>query len=130
MRAPTLAVVTMLLGALMVSGNACGAETMSIEQVVKTLRSEIVVGMERAEVERRLDGLPVTYVYVSRADLEMTGETRFAGQPLSGRFDVQTRHEAGVVLSKHAAIAIELDEHERVVNVRIRTFGFTLDDGS
>lgn len=129
MRAPLLAVLTMLLGALMASG-ACGAETMSIEQVVETLRSEIVVGLKRAEVQHRLDGLPVTYVYVSRADLEMTGETRFAGQPLSGRFDVQTRHEAGVVLSQHAAIAIELDEHETVVNVRIRTFGFTLDDGS
>ena len=98
---------------------------MSTEEIVKRLRSEIAVGMTRSEVEQRLKTLPVTYVYVPRASLEMTSETRFEGKLLSGRFDVLTPHEPDLTIMKQAAIYIELDEQEHVVNVRIRAFGFT-----
>ena len=98
---------------------------MSTEEIVKRVRSEIAVGMTRAEVEQRLKTLPVTYVYVPRASLEVTSETRFEGKLLSGRFDVLTPHEPDLTIMKQAAIYIELDEQEHVVNVRVRAFGFT-----
>jgi hypothetical protein len=67
--------------------------------------------------------LPITYTYVPRASLELTNETTFEGQPLTGRFDVCTPHEPQLFYMKQAFIYIELDERERVVNVRIVCFG-------
>lgn len=98
---------------------------MSTEEILRRVQSEIAVGMARSEVEQRLKSLPVTYVYVTRAELEMTSEQHFAGKPLSGRFDVLTPHEPDLTLMKQAAIYVELDEQERVANVRTRAFGFT-----
>ena len=103
---------------------------MSTEEILKLVQSGTAVGMTRSEVEERLKKMPVTYVYVPRANLEMTSEQSLAGKPLSGRFDVLTPHERDLMLMKQAAIYIELDEQERVVNVRVRAFGFTPKDGS
>jgi hypothetical protein len=115
----------LLLTVLPTSVSACGRQGMSTEEIVKRVRSEIALGMTRSEVEQRLKTLPVTYVYVTRASLEMTSETTFEGKLLSGRFDVLTPHEPDLTIMKQAAIYIELDEQERVVNVRVRAFGFT-----
>jgi hypothetical protein len=101
---------------------------MQTEQIVKALRSEITVGMNRADVEQRLASLPVTYTYVPRARLEVTSEATFEGKPLSDRFDVISPHEPRFSYMKQAFIFIELDEGERVVNVRIQPLGFTLEE--
>jgi hypothetical protein len=122
-----------LLGVIAASSATCGRDTMSPGQIVKVVRSAIVVGMTRSEVETKLAslrGLPIKYVYVPRHMLELVRQARFEGRELSGRFDVETPHEAGVVDMKHAVIFIELDEQERVVNVRVDAFGFAADEGS
>lgn len=100
---------------------------MSVETIVKLIRSEIVVGMPRPEVEQKLKTFPVSYGYVPRTDLELTGETTSEGKPLSGRFDVFTPHERNLLLMNYAVIFIELDEQERVAAVRIQAFGFVPD---
>ncbi|MGH6691601.1 MAG: hypothetical protein ACREF4_13095 [Gammaproteobacteria bacterium] len=101
---------------------------MKTEEIVRKVRSEITVGMSRADVEQRLSALPVSYVYVPRARLEITGQTTFEGKPLSGRFDVLTPHEPQFSYMKQAAIFIELDQQEQVVNVRIDPSGFVLEE--
>jgi hypothetical protein len=117
--------ITPLLVGVFLGQSACGKDKMSPDQIVKVLRAEIVIGMKRSEVEKRLAGLPVKYVYVPRSGLETTRETKFQGRELSGRFDVLTPHERDLTTVKHAAtIFIELDQQERVANVRIETFGF------
>ena len=106
---------------------ACEQGEMRTEEIVRELRSEITVGMSRAEVEQRLATLPVTYTYVTREDLEMISATTFEGKPLSGRFDVLTPHEPQPTYMKQAAIHIELGNDERVVNIQIQPFGFVLE---
>lgn len=126
MRVTTSKIVKLGLSVYLILGTMCEGG-MTTEETVKAVRSEITVGMGRADVERRLSTLPVSYVYVPRASLEMTGETTFEGKPLSGRFDVLTPHEPQFSYMKQAAIFIELDEQEEVVNVRIDPSGFVLD---
>lgn len=122
--AASASLVLLLLGSC---AFACERGEMRTEEIVRQLRSEITVGMSRAEVEQRLATLPVTYTYVPRKDLEMISAATFEGKPLSGRFDVLTPHEPRATYMKQAAIHIELDDNGRVVNIRIRPFGFVLE---
>ena len=126
MRVTTSRIVKLVLSVYLTLGTMCEGG-MKTEETVKAVRSEITVGMSRADVEQRLSTLPVSYVYVPRASLEITGQTIFEGKPLSGRFDVITPPEPQFSYMKQAAIFIELDEQEEVVNVRIDPSGFVLD---
>ncbi len=91
---------------------------MSNEEIVRRLEMEIVPGMHRSAVEQKLKELPVEYVYVSREYLEMIEQTTNGNVQLSGRFDVSTQYEEkGIGLSR-VAIFVDLDEQERVVEIR------------
>lgn len=127
MRIAAWTIANLLLLACLTLGTMCEGG-MKTEEIVKKVRSEITVGMSRADVEQRLSTLPVSYVYVPRASLEITGQTTFEGKPLSGRFDVLTPHEPQFSYMKQAAIFIELDQQDQVVNVRIDPSGFVLED--
>lgn len=104
---------------------------MSVEQVAKHLMSELTVGMARAEVEKKLKAYPVSFVYVTRSELQMIGGVTTAdGKPISGRFDVTTTHERNFLTMKFAVIFVELDHQQRVAALRIETHGFQMDDAS
>ncbi len=109
--------------ASMMIGAECGEGQLKTEELVDKIKTEITLGMTRAEAEKELAQLPVSYVYVPREDLERVSDTSFEGRLLSGRFDVATPHEATVSYMKQALIFIALDEDERVVNVRVEGFG-------
>ena len=127
MRAMFLTIANLAIFAAVSSATACERETMQTERIVSALRSEITLGMNRADVEQRLASMPVTYTYVPRARLEVTSEAIFEGRPLSGRFDVITPHEPQFSYMKQAFIFIELDDREQVVNVRIQPLGFSME---
>ena len=103
----------------------CSQQPSKTKEAIDRVRSEISIGMSRAEVEQRLRAMAVTYVYVPRHDLEVTRETMFEGTPLSGRFDVVTPMEPHSFYMEEAAIHIELNDREEVVNVRIEHIGGT-----
>lgn len=108
--------MVILIVALM--GSVCGEEGMSNDAIVDRIEAEIVPGMHRSVVEQKLTELPVEYVYVSREHLEMIEQTTNGDVELSGRFDVSTQYEKrGIGLSR-VAIFVDLDEQERVVEVR------------
>lgn len=91
---------------------------MSNDEIVTRIEAEIVPGMHRSTVEQKLAELPVHYVYVSREYLEMIEQATNGDVQLSGRFDVSTQYEdRGIGLSR-VAIFVDLDEQERVVEVR------------
>jgi hypothetical protein len=107
--------------AALLAGGRCKEGQVKTEELVARIQSEIAVGMTRAEVEQTLARLPVDYVdYVSREDLERTNEATFQGTPLSGRLEVSTPWEDRFMRLQWATVFIDLDEHERVVNVRVR----------
>jgi len=104
----------------------CSQGPSKTTQIVDKIRSEISIGMSRLEVELRLRAMPVTYVYVPWHVLSETRqETTFEGAPLSGRFDVVTPPEPQFSYMEEAAIYIELNDREEVVNVRIDQIGGT-----
>ena len=92
---------------------------MSTREIVNRIEAEVVPGMPRSEVEQKLAELPVDYVYVTREQLEMIGQTTRGGVPLSGRFDIATPYEQGFLSLRRAFIFVHLDEQERVVDIRV-----------
>lgn len=104
----------------MIMAGDCGDDQLKTEEIVDKIKTEITVRLTRAEVEQKLAQLPVTYVYVPREDLELINSASFEGKPLSGRFDVATPHEPTLAYMKQAFVFVDLDEAERVVDVRVK----------
>lgn len=118
-----MALVGLALVGLMGMGLTCQGDESKVEEIVSSIRSEVTMGTHRAEVERVLRRLNVEFVYVPKDLLQLINQATFEGHPLSGRFDVSTPFEGGALTKRQASIFIELDQEERVVNVRVEGFG-------
>jgi hypothetical protein len=103
------------------------AEEMRLNEVVSRLCSEIPLGLPRRDVERVLDTLPLmNRNYQEKDVLDRIGQGSFQGQPLSGKYVVETHAEFSIwefFVKKQAFFDILLDQQERVLNVHVRTFG-------
>jgi hypothetical protein len=97
----------------------------SLDEVVAKLCVEIQLGFSREEVEKVLDGLPVTQGYRPRSSLNGP-ERSFQGRALSGMYVITTRAEvlwSTLFTKRQAFFVVMFDEHERVFAVTVDTFG-------
>jgi len=108
--------------AILSIGDVCTGQETRNEALVKRIQSEVTPGMLRSQVDETLAQLPLSYVYVPRKDLEAIGEAKNGDVRLGGRFDVVTNYEQrGVATMTRSYLFIDLDEQERVVEVRVQS---------
>jgi hypothetical protein len=98
---------------------------MGTEQAIGEVQRQIVVGMQRTEVEDRIAKIPNVYsVYTARDQILPPEERAFAGTPLSGRLTVSTPLEISGLEKASGYVVIEFDERDRVINLRTGGFGY------
>lgn len=97
----------------------CGRDELGQEEVIRQLRSRLTVGMSRAEIEAIVTEIGLHHVYVPRTMLEATHQGTYESEPLSGRLQVSLPPDKGLLFKTVGHAFIDLDETERMINLRI-----------